>query len=152
MDTLEARLQDALARAQASESRVVDVRRVMGEAQSQLAVLIAPDVLRVDLAGQPAAPAATGRAFWSRSRGLVLAASNLPALPAGRTYQLWFVGGPAPSSAGIFAPDTAGAANVLLAVDPNVPRPNALAVTIEPAGGLPAPTGAFYLVGNVQRL
>ena len=29
-----------------------------------------------------------------------------------------------------------------------IPPPTAVAVTIEPAGGLPAPTGAFYLVGS----
>jgi anti-sigma-K factor RskA len=152
VDTLEARLQDALARAQASESQMAATRRVMGEAQSQLAVLTAPDAVRVDLAGQAAAPSASARAFWSRSRGLVLAASNLPALPPGRTYQLWFVGANGPSSAGIFEPDTTGAANLLLTIDPNVPAPNVLAVTLEPAGGRPAPTGAMYLVGSVRSL
>ena len=86
IDTLEARLQDALARAQASESQMAATRRVMGEAQSQLAVLTAPDAVRIDLAGQSAAPSASARAFWSRSRGLVLAASNLPRChPAGCT-------------------------------------------------------------------
>ena len=152
VDTLEARLEDALARAQAGESQVVQTRRVMGEAQSQLAVLTAPDMLRVELAGQSVAPSATARAFWSRSRGLVLAASNLPALPPGRTYQLWFIAGKTPTSAGIFDSDSTGAANILLTVDPNVPRPELLAVTIEPAGGMPQPTTAPFLIGSVQTL
>ena len=143
--------QDALARAQASESQLADTRRVMGEAQSQLAVLTAPDVMRVDLAGQSVAPSAAARAFWSRSRGLVLAASNLPALPPGRTYQLWFVTGKAPSSAGIFEPDAAGAANVLLTVDPNAPRPSVLAVRSSLPAASPRRPVALYSRGSVQR-
>ena len=69
----------------------------------------APDTARVDLAGQPAAPSASARAFWSRSRGLVFTASNLPALPEGRVYQLWVLTGqPAPISAGLLTPDRDG--------------------------------------------
>jgi hypothetical protein len=47
--------------------------------------LTADDLVPVDLAGQPAAPRALARAFWSRSRGLVFAGSKLPPLPPGRT-------------------------------------------------------------------
>ena len=56
-----------------------------------MTVLTAPDLARVDLAGQPVAPDAQARAFWSRSRGLVFSASHLPHLAAGRTYQVWVV-------------------------------------------------------------
>ena len=34
--------------------------------RAQATVLVAPDMLRVELAGQPAAPAASARAYWSR--------------------------------------------------------------------------------------
>ena len=152
ISTLEARLQDALARADASERQIADARRASLEAQSQVAVLTAPDMTRVDLAGQPVAPSAQARVFWSRVRGVVFTAANLPPLPPGRTYQLWFVSGNQPVSAGIFDPDSAGGANVLLTTPPDVPRPDVLAVTMEPAGGVPAPTGAMYLVGTVQAL
>ena len=48
------------------------------------------------------APHASARAFWSRSRGLVFTASNLPAPPPGRAYQLWVLTAqPAPISAGM---------------------------------------------------
>ena len=157
VETLETRLQDALARAQAGEEQLADARRVSNEAQSQvrmarsqLEVLTAPDVTRVDLAGQSVAPSASARAFLSRSRGLVLSASNLPALAPGRTYQLWFISGNVPRGAGTFEPDAGGSSNVLLPVDPNTPRPQALAVTNEPAGGSAAPTVPIYLQGAVQ--
>jgi anti-sigma-K factor RskA len=112
-------------------------------------VLSAPDVARVDLAGQPAAPQASARAFWSRSRGMVFSASNLPQLPAGRTYQVWVVTAQGPISAGLITPDAQGAANAIFSTPSDIPQPVALAVTIEPLGGVAAPTGDRYLVGAV---
>ena len=75
------------------------------------------------------------RAFWSRSRGLVLTASNLPAPPPGRTYQLWFVTAQAPVSAGLLKPDASGRVTTLLNTPTDLPQPAALAVTLEPEGG-----------------
>src|SRR6185503_7844690 len=61
------------------------------QAQSTTAVLAAPDLARIDLQGQAVAPDARARALWSRSRGLVFTAANLPPAPAGKTYQVWVV-------------------------------------------------------------
>ncbi len=133
----------------ASERLVADARKVAADAQISLVVLTAPDMTRVELAGQPAAPRATARAFWSRSRGLLFTASNLPPLPAGRIYQLWVVTAPAPVSAGLMNPDANGAVSAIFTSPANVARPTAMAVTIEPDGGVPAPTGAMYLVGAI---
>jgi anti-sigma-K factor RskA len=145
---LELRLQDATARATASERQIADLRRTAGEAQSQIAVLVAPDLQRIDLAGQPRAPQASARAFWSRSRGLVFTASNLPSLPAGQTYQLWVLTAqPTPLSAGLFKPDPQGRAAVVFETPPDLPQPTGMAVTIEPEGGVPLPTGEKYLAG-----
>jgi anti-sigma-K factor RskA len=116
-----------------------------------VAVLTAPDVARIDLAGQtPVAPQATARAFWSRSRGMVFTAANLPPLPAGRVYQLWVVTAQrAPLSAGLLTPDGQGSVSATFNTPADIPQPVALAVTIEPAGGVPAPTGDRYLIGTV---
>jgi anti-sigma-K factor RskA len=116
-------------------------------AQLRMAVLTAPDLARVDLAGQTPAPRASGRAFWSRTRGLVFAASALPALPPGRTYQLWVVTAQQPISAGLVRPDDTGAVTAFFATPPDIPPPVAMAVTIEPEGGVTAPTGDKYLIG-----
>jgi anti-sigma-K factor RskA len=116
--------------------------------ESKLAVLAATDVKRVDLAGQPAAPRAAAQAYWSRSRGMVFTASNLPPLPAGRVYQLWVITAqPAPISAGLLKPDAGGGVNAVFNTPADIPTPVAMAVTIEPDGGVPAPTGDKYLVG-----
>ena len=86
--TLERELASALLRVDDGERRVTVALRAAAAAEAPLAILTAPDVRRVDLAGQPVAPAASARAFWSRSRGLVITASNLPPLPPGRIHQL----------------------------------------------------------------
>ncbi len=157
MGALEARLQQAILRADASERQIADARHTAAEAESRVAVaeskvtvLAAPDLARIDLAGQPVAPLASARAYWSRSRGLVFTASNLPALPRGRVYQLWVLARqPSPPiSAGLLKPDPTGRVDIVFfKTPPDLPRPVAMAVTIEPEGGVPAPTGDKYLVG-----
>jgi anti-sigma-K factor RskA len=148
---LENDLRDARARANAAEQRAADALQAASGARTAVAVLTAPDVARIDLAGQaPVAPQAAARAFWSRSRGMVFTASNLPALPAGRVYQLWVVTAQqAPLSAGLLTPDAQGSVNATFNTRPDIPQPVALAVTIEPAGGVSAPTGPRYLMGTV---
>jgi anti-sigma-K factor RskA len=79
--------------------------------------------------------------------GLVFTASDLPPLRAGRTYQLWLVTAQAPVSAGYFDIDNGGRVTQTFSTAPDVARPVAIAVTDEPAGGAPAPTGDKYLVG-----
>jgi len=146
---LEARLEQALLQASAAETAVADARRVNGELQSAMGVLAAPDLVRIDLAGQAPAPQATARALWSRARGMVFTASNLPPLPAGQVYQVWVVpAAEAPISAGLLTPDPAGAGQTYFSTPPDIPPPAAVAVSIEPAGGVPAPTGAIYLAGK----
>lgn len=145
---LESRLREATLRADAGQRQVADARRTAFEAQSTAAVLAAPDLARIDLAGQPAAPSATARAFWSRSRGLVFTASNLPPPPEGRAYQLWVLTAqPAPISAGMLTFDADGRVHARFDTPPDLPRPVAMAVTLEPAGGVAAPSGDKYLVG-----
>jgi anti-sigma-K factor RskA len=149
---LEQRLRDITSRADTSERQLAAVRQTAAEAQRVVAVLVSSDLVRVELAGQPPAPQASAHAFWSRSRGLMFTASNLPPLPAGRTYQLWIVTPKAPVSAGLLKPGARGDFQAVFASprDVGVGAVAALAVTIEPDGGVPAPTGEKYLVGLVR--
>jgi anti-sigma-K factor RskA len=151
------RVEEAEARAFAAGREVTRIQRVLDQSQEQTrtlimqaAVLIAPDMARIDLAGQTSAPKAAARAFWSRSRGMVFAATSLPQLPRGKVYQLWVVAnGVNPISAGLLAPDAQGQVNAHFVTPPDIPAPVALAVTLEPEGGVPQPTGQKYLVGEV---
>jgi anti-sigma-K factor RskA len=148
VNDLETRLEQAVLQASTAERAMADARRVATELQSSMGVLAAPDLVRIDLAGQPTAPRANARALWSRARGMVFAVSDLPPLPAGRVYQVWVVTAQAPISAGLMTPDPAGGGLTYFMTPPDIPAPTAVAVTLEPAGGVPAPTGQMYLVGK----
>lgn len=79
----------------------------------------------------------TATAHWSASTGkAVLVADGLPSPQAGKTYELWFVRGDAPVSAGVFDVD-GGDATALLAGE--MQAGDAIAVTVEQDGG--SPTG-----------
>jgi len=113
-----------------------------------VSVLAAPDLVRVDLRGVDAAPAATGRAYLS-ARGLIFSASSLPPLGANRTYQLWVIPpGAAPISAGLFTVDPTGTSTMAAALPTDVAKVATVAVTAEPAGGSATPTLPILLVGT----
>ena len=139
--------QAAVERTRTLEQQVAQLQADAATAARTGAVLSASDLSRVDLAGQPPAPGAAGRVFWSPRHGLVFAATNLPALPPGRVYQLWIVAD-APISAGIAQPGNPGNFNVVTATAAQKDKAKAFAVTIEPEGGRPAPTGAMFLLGS----
>jgi anti-sigma-K factor RskA len=124
-----------------------DLQARFDQAQATTAVLAAPDLARIDLQGQPVAPDARARALWSRSRGLVFTAANLPPAPPGKSYQVWVVTAQAPISAGLLTPDSSGVGTQYYLTPADIAPPVAVAVTLEPAGGVAAPTGERYLVG-----
>jgi anti-sigma-K factor RskA len=145
----EARRQQGLAAEQltALERQVAALQAAASTASQTRSVLIATDLARVELAGQPPAPGAAGRVFWSPTNGLVFTATNLPPLPPGRVYQLWVVAD-APISAGIAEANGPGTFSVV--ASPAAPATaKAFALTIEPLGGQPAPTGPMYLLGSM---
>jgi anti-sigma-K factor RskA len=147
---LETQLGEALRRLDRSEQQLAEAVRAAERAQTRLAVLTAPDLKQVSLAGQPPAPRAAGRALWSRANGLLFAANDLPPLPAGRIYQVWFLTPGAPVSAGLVRPDQSGRVTAAFDTPAGTPDPTGLAVSIEPEAGVPAPTGAIYLAGQTQ--
>jgi anti-sigma factor RsiW len=148
IDSLESRLDDAVRRAELAERATGDAQRAANSVQSAMAVLSSPDMARVDLAGQEVAPDARARAFWSRNHGLVFTATNLPAAPPGSVYQVWVLTAGAPISAGLINLDASGGTTEVLATAPDIPPPAGVAVSLEPEGGRPAPTGKIYLAGK----
>jgi len=76
-----------------------------------------------------------------------LYAFNLPALPSGKVYQLWAIDD-RPVSAGVFGVDTGQKGRMMIKSLPEFSRMKKFAVTVEPDGGRPQPTGAIYLIGQ----
>ena len=104
-----------------------------------LEVLTAPSAQRVILTEGKAPAEPTARATYLPERGgLVLLATNLKPLPAGKTYELWVIpaNGKAPVPAGLFRPDAAGTATLVLPpLSPGI-EAKAFGVTIENASWL----------------
>ena len=146
--TLESSLNETSIRLANADAEIRTGRARLVRARAETSILSAPDLARVDLAGQKTAPGAIARAFWSRAQGLVFTAARLPDLPRGRTYQLWVLTSGAPVSAGLFTPDASGGVSVVFETPVSLPAPTGMAVSVEPDGGVPAPTGDIILAGT----
>ena len=120
------------------------------EHQQQFVAMVRdPNTEIRSLAGQAPAPEARARLLWHEGAGGLLVAAGLPPNPADKAYQLWaIVGQNPPISAGIFTVDAKGTGSFAIPPLPGVKKVDVFAVTLEPAGGRPAPTGQMYLAGK----
>ncbi len=117
-------------------------------AQRLLDVVTARDTLAVSLAPSADLPGTKGRVLYNARLGVVLYNGILPAPPADKTYQLWLVPMSGdPVSAGVFKPAADGSGSMLVTPLPPGIAAKAFAVTLEPAGGRPQPTGPKVQVG-----
>lgn len=100
------------------------------------AVLEQPDAT---VASAAATPDTTVRVVRSPSTGEgAVVVAGLPPLPSDQTYQVWWLAGEAATSAGLLDVDRDGTgARVLDRTDVDA---GAVAISVEPAGGSPAPT------------
>jgi anti-sigma-K factor RskA len=118
-------------------------------AREVVSTLTATDAMRVTLVAAKTPPQPQGKAIYVRDRSsLIFLASNLPALPPQKAYELWLIpvnGAPIP--AGVFKPDAHGSATVINPPLPAGVQAKAFAITIEPEGGSSAPTMPIVLVG-----
>jgi anti-sigma-K factor RskA len=99
----------------------------------------------VALRGAGPLPEAAGRLVWHAAAGGHLYVTSLAPLPADKTYEVWTISGGRPRPAGLFSVDPNGAGAVRVEPVPEGRPVDVFAVTIEPAGGVPAPTGPIVL-------
>lgn len=136
--------------------QIAGYREAVDKQSNQVAPLLrlvtllnSPSLRFLHLKGTGGHGGITGSAFVSDSSGVLVYASGLPALPKGKTYQLWLMRRQSPGivSGGIFKPDQNGRAFV--EVDPSLLTRGVatVAVTDEPEGGSPGPTGTKFLIG-----
>jgi len=99
------------------------------------------------LTGSGSAAGATGfAAFPAQGSGYVLVV-GLPEAPVGRTYQAWYLVDGQPSSAGLM--EVAADGSSILALAPRAGT-DAIALTVEPAGGVASPTGEPVVTGELS--
>lgn len=124
------------------------VQREVGALRQQTQVLRNDEFRAVALAGTKDAPTARARVLFNPATHQVYVdVKRLPALPAGKQYQLWALAGGKPVDAGVLAAATATGAELQLMK--TVASAQGFAVTVEPVGGSVAPTMPIQAVGTV---
>jgi anti-sigma-K factor RskA len=120
-----------------------ELRDRLAVSQGVIDLLSDPAARVVALRGSGPSTEAWGRLVWHDAKGGYLAVTSLPAAPAGKVYELWTISGGQPHPAGLFTVDASGRATHPVA--PTRSPVDVFAVTLEPAGGVPAPTGPIVL-------
>lgn len=133
-------LQNQLTLEQNELERVKSVVTTLTSSQAQVVTVAAPNT----------PPQPQGKAIYDRDRSsLVFIASNMPALPPQKAYELWLIPakGGAPIPAGVFKPDARGSATV---INPQLPagvEAKAFAITMESETGSLTPTMPILMSG-----
>jgi anti-sigma-K factor RskA len=101
------------------------------------------------LSGTREATGATAKLAYDNNGRALLITKGLPDAPEGKAYQLWFIVGDKPLPGKTFKPDEYGNSMTTDQVPETARNSAVFAVTLEPAGGVTAPTGAIYLRGEL---
>ncbi len=124
---------------------------VKAEQQAQIEQVLAPLNRILTMKGVTAQNASAKIVWDVPQQRWLLQVYDLPAAPTDKDYQLWYVTKDAKLSAAVFRPDARGRYTVRLELPANVNAETlaATAVTLEPKGGVPQPTGQFYLLAQL---
>ena len=112
-------------------------------------LITSPDSRVAELYGTPEASGASAKLAYDNSGRAFLVTAGLPLAAQGKEYQLWYIVDNKPIPSKTFVPDSQGQRTVEVTVPDFARKEGVVAVTLEPAGGVPAPTGAIYLRGKL---
>jgi anti-sigma-K factor RskA len=102
-----------------------------------------------ELKGTAIGADATAKLVYDNNGRAMLRADKLPSVPQGKAYQLWFIVANNPPMPGkTFVPDSAGHGVLTDQMPRAALNAPVFAITVEPAGGVPAPTGQIYLTSS----
>jgi anti-sigma-K factor RskA len=106
----------------------------------------APDSTQITLLEQPGGPPGQAHVLYNARMGLAVYSGQIAPAPADKSYQLWLVpASGSPVDAGLVDANQQNGA-VVVRLTPGLTA-KAFAVTLEPLGGRPQPTGPKVLVG-----
>jgi anti-sigma-K factor RskA len=139
-----ARLTDQLGQAQGELARERDA---LARERRAKELISAPEAQIMTLAGTEMATRARAKFVYDRKTGrAMLMADDLPPAPAGKAYQLWYIAeGKPPMPGHVFNTNASGHAEMSDQLPEEARAATVFAVTLEPASGVTAPTGAMYL-------
>ena len=122
------------------------MKEELARAQEFLQLVNTPGSRVTELKGTDVGAGATAKLVYDNNGRAMLMADKLPGVPEGKAYQLWFIVGNNPPMPGkTFVPDNAGHGTLKDQMPQAALNSAVFAITMEPAGGVPAPTGAIYL-------
>jgi len=122
-------------------------QKQLDEARHAQALLESKDTVSVALAQQPGMPKGDVRVMYNSKMGMAMCDGWVEPAPANKSYQLWMVPMEGkPVSAGVL---DGGPINPWMVHLPQGMAAKAFAVTLEPTGGMPQPTGPMVLVGPI---
>jgi anti-sigma-K factor RskA len=139
------------------DREIAGLRTAIQEQQKQLDyarnvahLFEAKDTITVSLAPMPGMPNGAVKVMYNEKMGMLMYDGWIEPPPQDKSYQLWVVPMEgSPISAGVFNPATSDTAHWMTTVPQGVAA-KAFAITLEPAGGAPAPTGPKVLAGPVS--
>jgi anti-sigma-K factor RskA len=118
--------------------------------ETSIQFLSDPHARSAHLKGLAPSPDAMGHLLWNPETGKgVLITMGLPKNTPDKVYELWAIAGDQPVPAGTFSVEDKP--HTLLKI-PSLPQGKSFdkfAVTLEPAGGVPKPTGPMLLLGSL---
>jgi anti-sigma-K factor RskA len=133
--------------ANTQQHELVHDRDVLARQREALALLNSPTAKKMELAGTKTAQSARGTFIYDQKTGrAILMAEGLPATPADKAYELWFIPkGHSPMAGRMFTIDASGHAMLPEQMPAEAMEGAVIAITLEPKKGSAVPTGAIYL-------
>jgi anti-sigma-K factor RskA len=137
------------------DRKFIETRHVAQQNQQQLdearqiaALIDSSDTVSVVLAQQPGEPQGEALVMYNTKMGMLMYDGEIAPAPAAKSYELWVIPTDGkPINAGVFNPVTGHADHWMMKMPAGV-SPKMFAVTLEPQGGMPQPTGPMVLIGH----
>ena len=130
------------------EEETAFLHRTLEQKDNVVRLLLSPNVVVVSLEGLEQSPGSAFLLFDPQRGSGLFYSFNLPALPRGKVYQLWAIVDK-PRSIGTFGLDRGRKGRMLIKNLTNFSNITKFAVSMEPEGGRPQPTGTIHLMGDV---
>lgn len=132
--------------------QVASLETKLAEQTASLQLLMDPAIRVAQMKHPKDETKAVAKVYWhdAKKTGLIVASNLEPILAGGdKCLQLWVIcGNEAPVPAGIGWTDPSGHTILKITPGKEVACADKFAVTVEPAGGLPMPTGPMVLLGE----
>jgi anti-sigma-K factor RskA len=128
------------------QHELVRDRDVLVRQREALALLNSPTAKKMELAGTLTQSTRGTLVYDQKTGRAILMAEGLPATPADKAYEVWFIPkGHSPMPGKIFTVDASGHAMLPTQMPAEAMEGATVAITLEPKKGSAVPTGTIYL-------